>query len=146
MFLNYSSSCFFAYTAYWIMFSSCFFWLLNLFFGLWQIQAIDIDASPNGQNVKYSCCSPTNDTNQLFKVNSEGRVIVAASSGLVGHSGIYSLTVHASDWGTPSKTGSAKVIVRVIDFNDHKPVLSVYNNRTTSVNRPEVRTLFYYQC
>ena len=68
---------------------------------------------------------------------------MAASSGLVGHSGIYSLTVHASDWGTPSKTGSAKVIVRVIDFNDHKPVLSVYNNRTTSVNRPEVRELYF---
>ena len=105
---------------------------------VFQIQATDIDAAPNGQNVVYSCCQPGNDTQSLFTVSEEGRVIVAAENGLAGHIGTYQLTVTASDWGQPSRSGTATVTVHVDDFNDHTPELFVEGDKSTVVHRPEV--------
>lgn len=111
-------------------------YILNLYFH--QIQATDIDAAPNGQNVVYSCCDPGNDSLSLFSVNEEGRVVVSTEAGLSGHVGIYQLTVTASDWGQPSRSGTATVTVHVEDFNDHTPQLSVTGDKSPVVNRPEV--------
>lgn len=67
--------------------------------------------------------------------------MVASELGLRGQTGIYRLTVTATDWGTPNRTGSAVVIVHVEDYNDHNPRLSVLGGRGTTVHRPEVATI-----
>lgn len=57
---------------------------------------------------------------------------------MLGHVGVYSLTITAQNSGGAKETGSAKVVVNVEDFNDNTPELRVLNNRSTTVHRPEV--------
>lgn len=63
---------------------------------------------------------------------------MATKAGLLEMSGVYQLSVTASDSSSPARSSVATVIVDIEDFNNHSPVLRVDGDIDTTVNRPEV--------
>ncbi|NXA34968.1 CADN protein, partial [Eudromia elegans] len=82
------------------------------------VSATDKDSGLNG-NVVYSIRSDS-DPMRHFAVDHDGRVMVV---GALDREVIqkYSLVVHASDQGTPARTGSVTVVIDLLDVNDNGP-------------------------
>lgn len=82
------------------------------------VRATDKDSGLNG-NIIYSIKSDSDPMRQ-FVIDQHGHVIVANK---LDREVIqkYSLIVQASDQGTPAETGSATVLINLLDVNDNGP-------------------------
>ena len=75
-----------------------------------QVVASDLDSGTNGE-IKYSL---TNDNMNLFKIDPATGVITLRDTISLVRQDSHTITVTATDKGTPSKTGQAVVIVETI--------------------------------
>ena len=84
-----------------------------------QVSAVDPDDN-GGRGLVYSLDSDAPEF-ALFKIDSSSGVIVTQTSLDHERESTYKLTVHATDRGNPSRTGTASVDVTVKDVNDNDP-------------------------
>ncbi|XP_015489017.1 cadherin-23 isoform X2 [Parus major] len=93
---------------------------------VFQVVAIDLDEGPNGQvSYRMQVGMPRMD----FLINSTGGLVT--STAVLDRERIpeYFLRVVASDAGTPAKSSTSTLTVKVLDVNDENPTFfpSVYN-------------------
>ncbi|XP_055990500.1 protocadherin Fat 4 [Sorex fumeus] len=87
-----------------------------------QVSAGDLDEGANGQ-VRYSLVA--GDPHQDFRIDSVTGAISVARPLDRERSPEYSLTVQASDRGSPPRTDTCTVSVRLLDVNDFVPVFEL---------------------
>lgn len=83
-----------------------------------RVTAVDADGGPNAELV-YSIVDAA--ARQLFEIDSGSGAVRAKSVLDREQRERYDFTVAAADRGVPSKTGTATVIVNVVDRNDNDP-------------------------
>ena len=87
-----------------------------------SMQGLDRDSGPNGQLV-YSIDPDTSVPPNLPILINRDTGIITTSQKLDRETyDIYQFTVLAKDQGTPSRTGSTEVEIRVLDVNDNAPI------------------------
>ena len=99
-------------------------------FEVGAVKATDEDATHNGK-IRYSIAAVAPSNPGVFEIN--------PTSGMVSTSGpvdrenvvVYTLTVTASDLGTPSRSTNTTVEVEVIDANDNDPIFGQIEYRVT---------------
>ncbi|XP_043925783.1 protocadherin alpha-C2-like [Protopterus annectens] len=96
-----------------------------------QVKATDMDEGANGE-ILYSFSSHTSDKLQeMFDINSSNGEIRLKTLKGIEEAASYELHVQATDKGSPTMTGYSKVVLDIIDVNNHPPeiaVTSVSNN------------------
>ena len=103
-----------------------------------RVHATDRDAGANGQ-ILYSLSSQTQAVHgRTFGVrNNTGEIYVRGEVDFEEHP-IYTLSVTARDKGADSLPVDATVVIRVIDVNDHPPVIKVNTLAAIGVDQAEV--------
>ncbi|XP_060682957.1 protocadherin Fat 4 [Hemiscyllium ocellatum] len=86
-----------------------------------NVSAADLDSGLNGF-IEYSIYA--GNVNDAFKINSSSGVIRTAQMLDREQMALYTLIVKAKDQGSNSKTGTATVIISVLDKNDNAPRFS----------------------
>ena len=109
------------------------------------LEAFDLDDGTNGQ-FDFSV-DPTDDPNMQFNIANisatQGNLVIAMALDREEEA-LYTLTVYATDRGTPKQIGNATVIVTILDINDNSPtfdqpqysvdVSEDFNNSTVPLN------------
>ncbi|XP_047434007.1 cadherin-23-like [Mugil cephalus] len=94
---------------------------------LFTLSAVDPDGGPNGR-VSYSLVqqSPSSDP-AVFELDSSSGTLQLVQPLDYSEVKVYTLTVQASDGGTPSLVGNSSVVVMVMDVNNNPPEFSKAN-------------------
>lgn len=109
-----------------------------------QVEADDHDEGPNGSVVYYLNTGNTQGGVEMFQINhTTGEIFIVASLDREIKE-FFMLSVVANDKGHPPRDAICRVVVTVLDVNDHKPEFNGKNNDT--INIPEktaVGTVIY---
>jgi hypothetical protein len=95
-----------------------------------QLAARDDDVGTNA-DITYNITA--GNTDEAFNINSVDGILFVSKSLDREAVAVYSLTVTATDSGTPRQTGTTLVTVTISDVNDHSPTFSL-SSYTTSLS------------
>lgn len=93
---------------------------------------------------------PNNDTTYYISKGGLDRFFIDTRTGIITTSNFnfdretldtYHLTVIARDLGSPPKTGSAQVFIKLMDVNDHRPLFSKDNFHQNVLENATVNTI-----
>ena len=91
-----------------------------------RVEATDADAGHNARLVYGLDAFSAAEYGHLFRVDpASGEVFVRRALDREAPRSVYSVTVTATDGGSPALSAFTRVLVRVVDANDHAPRVTV---------------------
>ncbi|KAK6176858.1 hypothetical protein SNE40_015077 [Patella caerulea] len=100
--------------------------------------AVDEDLDENGQIV-YSI-NPLSNKGYVFEIDESGMLTLNSSLN-AEETVLYSLEIIATDKGSPTRSGSTTIVIRVQDFNEFKPQILNIKDGLVFTNVSESETL-----
>ncbi|KAM7539984.1 hypothetical protein Aperf_G00000023753 [Anoplocephala perfoliata] len=95
------------------------------------IMAQDYDSGPNGQ-INYSIVQ--NQRDLPFKIDAETGLLTVAGELDRERVEEYRIIIEATDRGTPARTSTLPVYIKIVDINDNPPIISVNSVFMESAN------------